>query len=148
MADCACDACCVRSDTQRPNVLLIAVDPFRVRIQGGSLPDGKVTVIEPARRNCASNDCMAFESSAHSTVCPLPTPCRFHGVSRPICSTSGICVPAGIFHVGFFAWNVVSVPPMVKRIEKLRLSIGLVMPTPHTGLPSSPGPLNASQLPA
>ena len=49
---------------------------------------------------------------------------------------------------GFLAWNVTLSPPIAKRIEKLRLSTGLVLPMPHTGLPSAPGPLNASQLPA
>ena len=37
--------------------------------------------------------------------------------------------------------------PSWKRIEKLRLSVGLVLPMPQTGLPSLPGPLKASQLP-
>ena len=52
-----------------------------------------------------------------------------------------------MFQLGFLAWNVTLSPPIGKRSEKLRLSTGLVLPMPHTGLPSVPGPLNASQLP-
>ena len=68
-------------------------------------------------------------------------------MSSPICITTGSCVPAGMFQLGFLAWNVTLSPPIVKRSEKLRLSTGLVLPMPHTGVPSVPGPLNASQLP-
>ena len=52
-----------------------------------------------------------------------------------------------MFQLGFLASNITLSPPIAKRSEKLRLSAGLVVPTPHTGLPSVPGPLNASQLP-
>ena len=45
----------------------------------------------------------------------------------------------GMFQLGFFAWKITLLPPTEHVVEKLRLSTGLVLPTPHTGLPSVPG---------
>jgi hypothetical protein len=58
----------VRSVTQRPNALLIAVDPFSPTVQGGSFPEGNVNVIELARRNCASKIGIEVRSRVHSTI--------------------------------------------------------------------------------
>src|SRR5215510_6123406 len=113
---------------QRPNALLIAVEPFRPTVQDGSLPDGKVTVIELARRNCRSKVWMALRSSDHSTVFSLPVPCTDQGESSPTCTTTGIVDPAGMFQVGLRAWKTTTSLPWGKRIEKLRLSVGLVLP--------------------
>ena len=60
---------------------------------------------------------------------------------------AGLAVFIVVFQVGFFAWNDITSVPSWNRMAKLRLSTGLVLPTPQTGLPSSLAPLNASQLP-
>jgi hypothetical protein len=69
---------------QRPNALLIAVEPLSAMVHGGSLPDGNVSVSVLACRNCASKVWIVLRSNDYSAICPLPTPCMFHGVSSPI----------------------------------------------------------------
>ena len=133
---------------QRAKVSLMAEDPVSGTVHGGSLPSGKVSVIEDALRNCWSNDRIAVGSSVQSMLWPCPVPCMVHGVFRPICITTVICVPSGIDQSGLLAEITVSAPPMSKRIDSRRLSVGLVLPTPHTAPPLSFRPLNASQAPA
>ncbi len=146
--DWAACTCCVRSRTHRPNVSLMAAEPASDSVHGGSLPSGKVKVIEEAPRNCRSNVWIAFGSSVQSMLWSWPIACMVHGVFSPICITTVICVLGGIDQSGLLAENAVSVPPMSKRIDSRRLSVGLVLPTPQTAPPVSPLPLNASQAPA
>ena len=71
------------SVTQRPIALLAAVEPDREMIQADSLPEGNVTVIEDARRNCASNVATSARGMNHCTPWPLPTACSVQGRSSP-----------------------------------------------------------------
>ena len=70
----------------------------------------------------------------------------FQGDSKPICRTTAIGVFGGMFQVGFLAW-IYDVTPISNRIEMLRLSEGLVLPTPQTNLSFAEEPTNASHPP-
>jgi len=82
-----------RSLTQRAMTSLIALEPRRPITQGGSVPEGKVSVMDEEPRNCASNVRILSVSRVHSTRLSFPIACTVQGSDKPTCMTTGSVVP-------------------------------------------------------
>jgi hypothetical protein len=102
-----------RSCTQRHSVSLAAVEPRSDSVHGGSLPDGKLTVIVWPLRNSVSNSRIEAASIVHATAVPFPVVCAVQGWPWSISRLVLIEVLSGMFQLGLAAVSVRSLPPTV-----------------------------------